>query len=129
MYLKEILTLPSSISWCELDYFKSEYIAEYWNTLTGIFLCASSIYAYFKNDGIATLYYSNVLLFIVGIGTMMFHATLVYIWQLLDEIPMLLIVIEYINILLHYLILSNYLTNYIVYLIYLHHLRDLKKDY
>jgi len=114
MYLKEILTLPSSISWCELDYFKSEYIAEYWNTLTGIFLCASSIYAYFKNDGIAILYYSNVLLFIVGIGTMMFHATLVYIWQLLDEIPMLLIVIEYYRILTTELLLINHIQIYTI---------------
>lgn len=102
----------SSINWCESDYFKSEYIAEYWNTLTGIFLCASSIYAYFKNHGFSTLYYSNILLFFVGIGTMMFHGTLIYFWQLLDEIPMLLIVIEYYRILTTNILLINYIEIY-----------------
>lgn len=102
----------SSINWCELDYFISEYIAEYWNTLTGIFLCASSIYAYFKNSGIPILYYSNVLLFFVGIGTIMFHGTLMYMWQLLDEIPMMLIVIEYYRILTTELSLINYVQIY-----------------
>jgi hypothetical protein len=102
----------SSLNWCELDYFKSDYIAEYWNTLTGIFLCASSIYAYFKNNGDTTLYYSNALLFVVGIGTMMFHGTLIYIWQLLDEIPMMLIVIEYYRILTTELLLINHIQIY-----------------
>jgi hypothetical protein len=102
----------SSINWCELDYFNSEYIAEYWNTLTGVFLCASSIYAYFRNNGVTTLYYSNALLFVVGIGTMMFHGTLIYIWQLLDEIPMMLIVIEYYRILTTELLLINHIQIY-----------------
>ena len=101
MYLKEILTLPSSISWCEKKYTHSEYIAEYWNTITGLFLCISAIYCIIKNDAenINVLYKSNVLLFIVGVGTMLFHGTLVYFWQLFDEIPMLLIVIEYYKLL------------------------------
>ncbi len=87
----------SSISWCERKYTHSEYIAEYWNTTTGIFLCISAIYCMIKNyyENIYMLYKSNMLLFIVGVGTMLFHGTLIYFWQLCDEIPMLLIVIEY----------------------------------
>ena len=104
----------SSINWCELDYINSEYIAEYWNTLTGIFLCASSIYGYFKNNSVTSLYYSNALLFLVGIGTMMFHGTLIYFWQLLDEIPMMLIVIEYYRILTTELLLLNYIQIYTI---------------
>lgn len=90
----------SSINWCELDYVKSEFIAEYWNTLTGIFLCLSSFYALYNNSrhNIDGLQYSNILLFFVGIGTMLFHGTLIYFWQLWDEIPMMLIVIEYYRI-------------------------------
>lgn len=99
---------PSSINWCELDYVKSAFISEYWNTLTGLFICASSIYCYFKNKGYTNLYYSNVLLFVVGIGTMMFHSTLIYIWQLFDEIPMILIVIEYYRILTNELFFIHY---------------------
>lgn len=91
----------SSINWCELDYVKSNFIAEYWNTLTGIFLCLSSIYCYRKNNSqyFYNLNYSTYLLFLVGIGTILFHGTLIYFWQLFDEIPMMLIVIEYNRIL------------------------------
>lgn len=90
----------SSINWCERDYVHSSFIAEYWNTLTGICLCISSLLSYKSNvkHDLHILYYSNFLLFIVGIGTILFHSTLIYIWQLLDEIPMMLIVIEYYRI-------------------------------
>jgi hypothetical protein len=118
---------PSSINWCELDYIKSEYIAEYWNTLTGIFLIISSLYSYIKNYDIKhhevkILHYSNILLFIVGIGTMMFHGTLVYIWQLLDEIPMMLIVIEYYRILTIELDLIHYTKSFVLYYKTLYHI-------
>lgn len=106
----------SSINWCEQDYVKSNFIAEYWNTITGIFLCTSAIFSYYENIkvnmrvnmrvNVKTLYYSNYLLFIVGLGTIMFHGTLIYFWQLFDEIPMMLIVIEYYRILtteIHYI--------------------------
>lgn len=91
----------SSINWCEEDYAVCNFIAEFWNSITGIFLCSSSIYCYYKNkqDNIHVLTYSNILLFFVGVGTALFHGTLIYIWQLLDEIPMMLIVIEYTRIL------------------------------
>lgn len=110
MYLKEILTLPSSISWCEKKYIYSEYIAEYWNSITGIFLCISAIYCMIKNDAenINVLYKSNILLFLVGVGTMLFHGTLIYFWQLFDEIPMLLIVIEYYKLLTTHIIFINH---------------------
>ena len=91
----------SSINWCEEDYAVCDFIAEFWNSITGIFLCSSSIYCYYTNkkDNIHVLTYSNILLFFVGVGTALFHGTLIYIWQLLDEIPMMLIVIEYTRIL------------------------------
>jgi hypothetical protein len=110
MYLIDVLRLPSSISWCEDKYIYSDYIAEYWNTITGLFLCISAICCIIKNDyeNIQVLYKSNILLFIVGIGTMMFHGTLIYTWQLLDEIPMMLIVIEYYRILTDELLLIDY---------------------
>lgn len=91
----------SSINWCEEDYAVYSFIAEFWNSITGVCLCLSSIYCFYKNkqDNINYLTYSNILLFLVGIGTVLFHSTLIYIWQLLDEIPMMLIVIEYTRIL------------------------------
>jgi dihydroceramidase len=102
----------SSINWCESDYTNSSFIAEYWNTLTGICLCISSLLSYKSNVkyDIHILYYSNFLLFIVGIGTILFHSTLIYIWQLLDEIPMMLIVIEYYRILTQKITLKKHIS-------------------
>ena len=93
----------SSINWCEKDYDYTNYIAEFWNTLSGVFLCISAYYCFVQNRqrNMNKLYYANFLLLIVGLGTMMFHGTLIFFWQLFDEIPMLLIIIEYYNILLN----------------------------
>lgn len=112
----------SSINWCEEDYVVCNFIAEFWNSITGIFLCLSSIYCYYKNkkENIHILMYSNILLFFVGIGTALFHGTLIYIWQLFDEIPMMLIVIEYTRIVRHLTLIKQMnvytLNNYYMYM-------------
>jgi len=102
MYLKEILSLNSSIIWCENKNTHSIYISEFWNALTGIALCIISIIIFYENkkSGHDKLFFTSYLLFLVGIGTILFHATLLYVFQLLDELPMLLIAIGYYNILL-----------------------------
>jgi dihydroceramidase len=46
-------------------------------------------------------------LFTVGIGTMLFHGTLLYPFQLLDELPMLLVANQYIRLLLQLKITSK----------------------
>jgi dihydroceramidase len=97
----------SSINFCEPDYIYSIYIAEFYNTLSGLFLCLSSILFYYRhiktfNDDLylkCKLYNINALLFIVGLGTILFHSQLLYIFQLIDEIPMLLIIMNYLNLL------------------------------
>ena len=102
--------MKSTIDWCELNYANSEYIAEYWNTITGVFLIVSGVMFYnLNNDLIMTnnIYirqnfkYIYNLLILVGIGTMLFHGTLLYPFQLLDEIPMILLASQYIQILLN----------------------------
>ncbi|KAJ1920065.1 alkaline ceramidase ydc1 [Mycoemilia scoparia] len=61
----------STIDWCEENYAKSHYIAEFWNTVTNVvFTC-------------------HIGFGLVGIGSFCFHATLKYTTQLLDELPML----------------------------------------
>ena len=101
-----LLFKNSTINWCEHDYYYSEYIAEFYNSFTGLFLCLSPILFYYNYGKDSKLYmcifyftHSLTLLFIVGIGTILFHGTLLYIFQLVDEIPMLLLCIEYDNLL------------------------------
>jgi hypothetical protein len=104
--MMDLLLKKSTINWCESDYYHSSYIAEIYNSLTGIFLCLSPILFYhtYKKDYrfctyIFYLLDSLKLLFIVGIGTILFHGTLMYVFQLIDELPMLLLCIEYTNVL------------------------------
>ena len=74
--------MKSSIDWCEHNYTRSSFIAEFWNSLTGLALCISSILFYINNKHIYNLHkfhhikQANNLLFIVGIGTILFHGTL-----------------------------------------------------
>lgn len=101
----DIFKLPSSISWCESNYVNSEYIAEYWNTLTGICLSISGIVFYMNNRSLFSDLKPNftritLLLVFVGIGTMLFHGTLYYPFQLLDELPMLMLANEYLILLI-----------------------------
>lgn len=116
----DILSLPASLKWCENKYIISPFIAEFWNTITGLFLCLSS-FLFYKNNKKLTgklnsyLFQANNTLFIVGIGTIFFHGTLLYIFQLFDEIPMLLMTFDYMYILLT-ITNSNYL--YVYYMKY-----------
>jgi len=99
--------LPSTVDWCEQNYILSEYVAEYWNTLTGLCLIVSGV-LYYKNnyDCISVTHYQKVftklsgLLVFVGVGTMLFHGTLYYQYQLLDELPMIYLANEYLGLLL-----------------------------
>ena len=103
-----LFTLKSSIEWCEDKYTITNYIAEFWNTLSGFILIASSLFYYYNNkkwinESDFSMEFKAIrnLLFIVGCGTILFHGSLLYIFQLLDEIPMLLLASEYIYILLN----------------------------
>lgn len=105
MFLTQLLNSPSSHSFCESKYIYNNYIAEFFNSITGLTLCLSS-YLFYKNNKKLTgklnsyLINANYNLLIVGIGTILFHGTLLYIPQLFDEIPMLLMTFDYIYILL-----------------------------
>lgn len=115
-----LLFKRSTIKWCEENsaYSYSIYIAEFFNTLTGLCLCLSAYVFYKMNENnssiINKLRKSLILLFVVGVGTVLFHSTLLYVFQMTDEIPMLLLALEY-----YYLVNSmnfNVYDNYLSYL-------------
>ena len=77
MYLKQIFELLSSTSWCESKYVFTPYITEFFNTITRFALCISAILQ-FKYHRKNFLFMTQFYTFIVGIGTIMFHSTLLY---------------------------------------------------
>ncbi|ORY73392.1 alkaline ceramidase-like protein [Protomyces lactucae-debilis] len=84
--------VTASIDWCEENYVVSRYIAEFCNTTTNaIFIILASIAI---RNAIRWHYERRILLtsvgfLTVGLGSWLFHMTLKYEFQLLDELPMI----------------------------------------
>ncbi|RWS25871.1 alkaline ceramidase 3-like isoform X2 [Leptotrombidium deliense] len=81
----------STIDWCEKNYDTTFYIAEFWNTISSMSMvipAAFSLFHSLKKQEDNRISISFALLILVGIGTSMFHITLKYEMQLLDELPM-----------------------------------------
>jgi len=97
--------MNSTIDWCEANYIVTPLIAEFWNTVSGLAIILSG-YLFKRNQlnhtlsnskqAITRLKNVSTLLYFVGVGTMLFHGTLLYPFQLLDELPMIMVSLEYI---------------------------------
>ena len=77
----------SSITFCEKDYEQSYYIAEYYNSISG--LAYSLVGLWYYNSSLSKeLSYSCILL---GLSTSLFHGTMRYYGQMADELSMLIL--------------------------------------
>eukprot|EP00834_Sanchytrium_tribonematis_P007582 NODE_709_length_4544_cov_1.024072.p4 type:complete len:249 gc:universal NODE_709_length_4544_cov_1.024072:2169-2915(+) len=80
------------VNWCEPDYVYTPFIAETFNTLSNFYtiLLGIILYRHYSrhHDEKRFLVTSLIIIF-VGIGSSAFHGTLLYHFQLLDELPML----------------------------------------
>lgn len=97
----------ATIDWCENNYEVTYYIAEFWNTVSNLILILFPLYGIYwslKHISFANKYSTNQKkyfkiptsllichfgLSLVGVGSWMFHMTLLYPMQLLDELPMI----------------------------------------
>lgn len=82
----------STIDWCEENYVVSPYIAEAINTLTNsgfIALAGYALYNAYKNQHDTRFIFVALGFITVGVGSWMFHMSLLYEYQLLDELPMI----------------------------------------
>ncbi|KAK9466595.1 ceramidase [Lipomyces arxii] len=82
----------STIDWCEENYVVSSYVAEAVNTITnGMFvaLAGYSIYNAITQKHELRFILTAMGFALVGIGSWLFHMTLQYEYQLLDELPMI----------------------------------------
>ncbi|ORX72982.1 alkaline phytoceramidase [Linderina pennispora] len=82
--------ITSSVDWCEENYEWTPYIAEFfnaWSSLAMVFLGESC--AHMNPTGHKGFTVLSRTITVVGIGSWLFHATLKYQMQMLDELPML----------------------------------------
>jgi len=73
-------------SFCEPHYAVSPYIAEFFNSTSSIIYILLALCVRFPNDSL--LRAAQVWLLAVGVGSILFHGTMRYVFQLADEIPM-----------------------------------------
>jgi dihydroceramidase len=96
--------VTSNHDWCEPNYQWSPYIAEFWNTvssLTMVFLGLFGMWFSYKNNTHlkAQSYISAFFgLTMVGVGSVLFHSTLLFEAQMADELPMILGTLVYMYI-------------------------------
>lgn len=82
---------------CEAKYATSPYAAEFWNSLSNIpFFIVPGIYGlnrvYGAHDWRLTLQWLTMIL--VGVGSLIFHGTMRFKLEMLDEVPMLMLVLS-----------------------------------
>ncbi|XP_043215699.1 alkaline ceramidase 3-like [Amphibalanus amphitrite] len=81
----------STLDWCEANYAVSDYIAEFWNTISNLAMILPPIYGIYevlRQKFELRFAICFVLLLVVGLGSWAFHMTLLYEMQLSDELPM-----------------------------------------
>ncbi|KAG0076657.1 Alkaline ceramidase 3 [Linnemannia elongata] len=80
----------ASVDWCESNYVVSYYIAEFWNTISSLFIVAlGELGLYLCPTKEKRFKVAFRTISVVGIGSTLFHGTLRHKMQLLDELPMI----------------------------------------
>lgn len=77
----------TTVRWCEEKYQISNYVSEFWNTLSN-FVYLPLVWYHQKNKILSSY------IFLMMCGSFLFHGTSRYLFQILDEVPMLLITNE-----------------------------------
>lgn len=84
--------ITSSIDWCEPNYVVSYYVAEWWNTISNVpfvMMPLFGLYCSIKYGYEKRIMAICIMTAIIGIGSGLFHGTLLFYCQLGDELPML----------------------------------------
>lgn len=84
--------VSSTIDWCEENYVVSKYVAEWSNTITNstfVITALYSTYCAYRNRLEFRFILIGIGFALVGVGSWLFHMTLQYHYQLLDELPMI----------------------------------------
>ncbi|KAH9829475.1 alkaline phytoceramidase [Rhodofomes roseus] len=84
--------VTATLDWCEANYQFSNYIAEAANTFSNLFTVSLALlgaYQAYAQSLPPRFFVGQVGFALVGVGSFIFHATLLYEAQLADELPMI----------------------------------------
>jgi hypothetical protein len=82
---------PSTIDWCEPNYTQTYYLAEYQNAISSLTITCGGLFGLYwsyRYGHRTSLMALSALIAVVGLGSFLFHGTLLFLPQLLDELPM-----------------------------------------
>ena len=99
--------VTSTIDWCETNYQHSNYIAEFFNTVSSLAMVIAGACGFWLHRKTLEFRFllAFLLLIVVGLGSSAFHASLRFETQVMDEVPML-----YAAIVMVYCVLENQTT-------------------
>jgi dihydroceramidase len=90
--------VTATLDWCEENYSHSHYVAEFYNTFSNLIFLAFAIFGMkncYSEKLEARFYWTYTGLLTVGVGSFLFHGTLQYHYQLLDELPMIYVTLMF----------------------------------
>jgi dihydroceramidase len=84
----------STVDWCEANYAVTRFVCEFFNTLSSLAMVIAGVVGMALHRRVLDrwLLVAFGLLAVVGIGSVAFHGTLRFEFQMLDEVPMLYLV-------------------------------------
>jgi dihydroceramidase len=99
--------VTSTVDWCEANYEHSHYVAEFFNTTSSVAIVLAGVAGLVMHRRALERRFSLAFLLValVGIGSIAFHATLRFSFQMLDELPML-----YAVLVMTYILVENHAT-------------------
>jgi len=95
--------VTATLDWCEANYQFSHYVAEISNTFSNLFFVYISLYGAVlsSRESLPARYLVGFAgCALVGLGSIFFHATLLYEAQLADELPMIYVASFFLAVLL-----------------------------
>jgi dihydroceramidase len=85
-------SITANTDWCEPNYERTLYVAELFNTISSIPICTFALFGLTQcwlRGYELKFAVSYFLVFVIGMGSVAFHGTLLRVGQVLDEVPML----------------------------------------
>lgn len=85
----------STVDWCEANYRHTELVAELWNTTSSLAMVLVALVGLWLHHRVlpARFLFAFALLALVGVGSVAFHGALKFELQMLDELPMVYLVV------------------------------------
>jgi dihydroceramidase len=92
----------STVDWCETNYAHSHYISEMFNSASSLAMVLAGVLGILLHRGVLERRFmlAFAMVSVVGLGSIAFHATLQFQFQLMDELPMIYLALTIVYILL-----------------------------